>query len=1027
MIRLLICMLAALTLQPAAARAGTEPMQRELWDWVQRIEIPAADPKRGNAPVQFLLATAQSRYGAGPNDHYVETASLAQTAQGVSVLGNIALPWDPDRMDLFVHKVHIIRSGKVIDLLASQKFLVLRRENNLERAVLDGVLTAALAPEGLTIGDIVNVAFTIREKQGAIPFRAENFLMLAPDNVLRRVFYRQVWSDEAPLRWRSTPEMGAPRLTKTRLGNELVLDLADAAAPTPPGDAPARYAVPASLELSGYRDWAEVSSLFAAPYESASVLGPESPLRAEAAKIAAASADPARRMLAALRLVQDRIRYVALAMGDGGFVPASADQTWVRRFGDCKGKSATLIALLRELGIKAEPVLVSSLFGDSLADRLPLSRLFDHVIVRAEIDGRSYWLDGTRTGDRTLDDLASSSFGYGLPIRAAGAQLTRLPLTAPASPMTETIVNYDASEGFARPVPVSGEVRLSGNLATLWRLGLAQQGEDATKKELKDLVPVIPNTDFEITRIDADEATNRFTFAFSGKTRMAWSQIAESRTKRFEFDDRVVSWKPKFEREAGPFKDAPFALSFPYYAASTETVILPGGGAGFKIEGGDIDQTVAGTRITRKLTLAGGKAVAVSKLQRLQREISASEGKAALPAIQAINDRKAFVLAPSDYDVSAAELAAILSEQPTDAEGYVQRGYRLMREGRIAAAIPDFKKAAELAPEWSLAHANLGIAFIHKREYADARTALAKAAALDNEEFAVHQGYGMLALSQDDPSEAVRAFTRSLQFDSANPFTLTQRAKAYEQLGQLREALADVEKALGIDPSSADAQWSAAILHAELGNQDQAIAVLDKGIGQDPDNAYLPAVRGELLARFGRTEEASKSFDRSLTLMDARIREAAVGEKAGLIEQKVMILSTAGRHRHAIDVASEGLRRSVSHTGLLAARCLARAAAKLELEQGLKDCDEAAELDPERLMTAHGRGLALLQLGRWDAAVETYTKALSWEPRDSRSFYGRGIARARKGDKAGSEQDLARARRYGFATHTEFDDLGIRP
>jgi Flp pilus assembly protein TadD len=78
-------------------------------------------------------------------------------------------------------------------------------------------------------------------------------------------------------------------------------------------------------------------------------------------------------------------------------------------------------------------------------------------------------------------------------------------------------------------------------------------------------------------------------------------------------------------------------------------------------------------------------------------------------------------------------------------------------------------------------------------------------------------------------------------------------------------------------------------------------------------------------------------------------------------------------------------------------------------------------------MIAHGRGLALLQLRRWDAAIETYTKALSWEPRDARSFYGRGIAKARKGDRAGAEQDLAQARRYGFATHTEFDDLGISP
>ena len=50
---------------------------------------------------------------------------------------------------------------------------------------------------------------------------------------------------------------------------------------------------------------------------------------------------------------------------------------------------------------------------------------FNHVIVRARLDGRSYWLDGTRTGDRNLDDLASSTFGWGLALCARTAPRSR--------------------------------------------------------------------------------------------------------------------------------------------------------------------------------------------------------------------------------------------------------------------------------------------------------------------------------------------------------------------------------------------------------------------------------------------------------------------------------------------------------------------------------------------------------------------------------------------------------------------------
>src|SRR6202012_176033 len=100
-------------------------------------------------------------------------------------------------------------------------------------------------------------------------------------------------------------------------------------------------------------------------------------------------------------------------MDDGGYVPAAADQTWKRRYGDCKGKTALLLALLHGLGIEAEPVLVNSRMGDMLADSLPQLGAFDHVLVRAHINGHVYWLDGTHSGDRTLADLGSSVFHYG--------------------------------------------------------------------------------------------------------------------------------------------------------------------------------------------------------------------------------------------------------------------------------------------------------------------------------------------------------------------------------------------------------------------------------------------------------------------------------------------------------------------------------------------------------------------------------------------------------------------------------------
>ena len=40
-----------------------------------------------------------------------------------------------------------------------------------------------------------------------------------------------------------------------------------------------------------------------------------------------------------------------------------------------------------------------------------MSSLFNHVLVRARIAGREYWLDGTRIGDSSLANLTVPDFG----------------------------------------------------------------------------------------------------------------------------------------------------------------------------------------------------------------------------------------------------------------------------------------------------------------------------------------------------------------------------------------------------------------------------------------------------------------------------------------------------------------------------------------------------------------------------------------------------------------------------------------
>ncbi len=143
------------------------------------------------------------------------------------------------------------------------------------------------------------------------------------------------------------------------------------------------------------KSWGEVATWAEGLYKGDEALTPDFAARLDA--IAKASPGAADRLTEASRLVQDNIRYVGEEMGEGSFVPRRPATVLARGYGDCKDKSLLLAVALRRLGIDAVPALVSTSAGDRLIDRLPSPLQFDHVIVRAVVDGRVMWIDPTGT------------------------------------------------------------------------------------------------------------------------------------------------------------------------------------------------------------------------------------------------------------------------------------------------------------------------------------------------------------------------------------------------------------------------------------------------------------------------------------------------------------------------------------------------------------------------------------------------------------------------------------------------------
>ena len=642
--------------------------------WVVPQAVPSAIKPTG-AAVQFLLADRQVELTAKTVNYYVENAIRIQTPQGLSALGTITLIWDPDTDVLVVHKVDLIRDGKIINLLAGGRhFTIAKRETNLEAATLDDTLTAILQPPGMRVGDILDVAYTLVRREPLLAGTPSAEVQVPWALPVARLHIRALWSRSLPIRWQEGQGLAVAHPIESGDERGISLTMRNVPPVLQPRLAPLRFLVDRRVDFTAFRSWAQLARRFAPLYRRAARLGPHSPLLKQVANIRAASTDPLRQAALALRLVESQVRYLFLDFNDGGLKPAPADLTWSRRFGDCKAKTVLLLALLHKLGIQAEPVAVNVLAGDVVQGRLPMIELFDHVLVRAVIGGRTYWLDGTRLGDRSLAQLRVPYYHWGLPLRAHGAQLLSMVPPPARRPLSDTRISIDASAGILRPAPFRAQMSMRGDAG----LYIEQRLANLTPDQLDDALRRYWTQQYgfvDIKSVSAryDRKRHAERFEMQGAARLRW------RDHDYLIEGLGVGFQADFARSPGPARDAPYAVAYPFYTRTSETIRLPQAGKGFSVVGADIDRTAAGIHYERHASIQAGVFRAVASGRSVAREFPAQEAAQDQSILRALSRSSLYLRAPPGVVTRRAIAGRALSGTDSTVRGgdAVRAGVRL--------------------------------------------------------------------------------------------------------------------------------------------------------------------------------------------------------------------------------------------------------------------------------------------------------------------------------------------------------------
>ncbi len=504
---------------PGAARGGVpehpsvsvgpEP------SWVVVGEVARLDVDGESGAVKpslrYLEFDHQILIGARTAEEYFRDTIRVEAAAGLGDASQFEIDFDPSFSTVTIHRLRVFRDGAWHDRIDEAFVTIAQREADFARRLYDGSLSILLVLDDIRVGDVISLSYTVL---GTNPVFGDRYFQEIRMGWSEPVDWRRVrvlCPKTRPLDWRTYGEVEVhasqsshPDLDEyTWLQEGAPAVRVESWTPDDWDDSP-------WLQLTQYPSWSEVVG-WALPLYLANA--PDSAdVAAVVSEVVAGAGTPEERVTKLIRWVQDDVRYFGVELGAFSHEPHPPADTIRRRYGDCKDKSLLLIALLREIGIEAWPVLIDTWMGAALPQRLPSPGVFDHVIVVARMDGGDLWIDPTISlQGGPLAELWVPDYGWGLIVRPGETGLTKVGPSRGGRGTIAATYHYDfAADGNACEVTI--ETTYAGRQAETMRHRLA----GSTMAELQDAFArhysignsrAVPIADLEITD---ERETNRF-------------------------------------------------------------------------------------------------------------------------------------------------------------------------------------------------------------------------------------------------------------------------------------------------------------------------------------------------------------------------------------------------------------------------------------------------------------------------------------------------------------------------------------
>jgi len=348
---------------------------------------------RGLRVALTLLALARSADGATMLERTLDITlagdTIVQEALVVVALdepGDLEL-WRSYRIDLDDNVTLesctaevVLADGTVVERVPRRSF---EREESTGFGLYTSAWTQVIPFAKARVGQRLRVATTIRVE---LPFRAVSLPLQQP--VVQRRLEITVRGGGGQLRWRVHP--AAAGLDAIESDDRLELRAANLSAAAGTGSLVLRLAWDPRVGWPGIGSWYGELTAARTP--------PSAVVRKLAGELCATTQGRRGCFERLADQVRRRVRYEAVAIGQGGWVPSPPDEVLARGWGDCKDKSQLLVQLLAAQGIASHLALLASGSAEPIDPTFATPNQVNHCIVAVPVGEIE-----TRPGDPVVD------------------------------------------------------------------------------------------------------------------------------------------------------------------------------------------------------------------------------------------------------------------------------------------------------------------------------------------------------------------------------------------------------------------------------------------------------------------------------------------------------------------------------------------------------------------------------------------------------------------------------------------------